>query len=37
MSLRTLRGLAPIALVLVLWQLFGDQDSINTPPPSAWY
>jgi len=37
MSLRTLPGLAPIALVLVLWQLFGDQDSINTPPPSAWW
>ncbi|WP_433380527.1 ABC transporter permease [Actinoplanes sp. CA-142083] len=37
MSLRTLRGLVPIALVIVLWQLFGTKDSITTPPPSAWW
>jgi ABC-type nitrate/sulfonate/bicarbonate transport system permease component len=37
MSLRTLRGLAPIALVLVLWQLFGNKESVTTPPPSDWW
>jgi len=37
MSWRTLRGLAPIALVIVLWQLLGNRDSTTTPPPSAWW
>ncbi|MDX6744183.1 ABC transporter permease [Actinocorallia sp. A-T 12471] len=29
-------GLAPLALVLLLWQLFGDPDSVNFPPPGEW-
>jgi ABC-type nitrate/sulfonate/bicarbonate transport system permease component len=37
MSWRTLRGLVPIALVIVLWQLLGNRDSTTTPPPSAWW
>jgi ABC-type nitrate/sulfonate/bicarbonate transport system permease component len=37
MSWRTLRGLLPIALVILLWQVLGDPDSTTTPPPSAWW
>ncbi|GAA3226411.1 ABC transporter permease [Actinocorallia longicatena] len=32
-----LTGLAPLALVLVVWQLLGDPDSANFPPPSSWF
>lgn len=37
MSFKILRGLVPIALALVLWQILGDPQSITTPPPSAWW
>ncbi|WP_169789917.1 ABC transporter permease [Actinoplanes subtropicus] len=37
MTLRTLRGLLPVALVLALWQVFGDKESVSAPPPSVWW
>jgi len=36
-SARSLRGLLLIALVLILWQLFGSKTSVTTPPPSQWW
>ncbi|MQA09364.1 MAG: ABC transporter permease subunit [Pseudonocardiaceae bacterium] len=32
-----LRGLLPLAALLVLWQLTGDPDSPYFPPPSEWF
>ncbi|MEU4667963.1 ABC transporter permease subunit [Amycolatopsis sp. NPDC023774] len=32
-----LRGLLPLALVLVLWQVIGDSSSTFFPPPAAWF
>lgn len=32
-----LRGLLPLALALVVWQLVGDPDSPYYPPPSTWW
>ncbi|MFI5613121.1 ABC transporter permease [Amycolatopsis sp. NPDC051903] len=32
-----LRGLLPLALLLVLWQVVGDSSSTFFPPPSAWF
>lgn len=32
-----LRGLLPLAALLVLWQLAGDPKSPYFPPPSQWY
>lgn len=29
-------GLAPLALLLALWQILGDPDSANFPPPASW-
>jgi ABC-type nitrate/sulfonate/bicarbonate transport system permease component len=37
MSWKSLRGLVPIAVVLVLWQVFGNPNSLTAPPPSAWW
>lgn len=37
MSLRSLRGFVPIAVVFVLWQLLGSADSPTAPAPSAWW
>jgi ABC-type nitrate/sulfonate/bicarbonate transport system permease component len=37
MSLRSLRGLIPIAVLLGIWQLVGDPHSLTTPAPSAWW
>jgi sulfonate transport system permease protein len=31
-----LRGLLPVLLVLVTWQLIGHSDSVFFPPPSQW-
>ena len=35
-GLRALRGLTPLALALLLWQLLGDASSPYFPPPSLW-
>jgi len=32
----SLRGLLPLVLVLVAWQLFSHSDSVFFPPPSQW-
>ncbi len=32
-----LRGLLPVAAVLVMWQLFGTSESLFFPPPSEWF
>jgi len=32
-----LRGLAPLVLLLALWQLLGDPTSPYFPPPSRWF
>ncbi len=32
-----IKGLVPLALLLALWQVLGDQDSTNYPPPSKWW
>lgn len=37
MSLRSLRGLLPIAVLLGIWQLLGNPHSLSTPAPSAWW
>ncbi|MFG1926950.1 ABC transporter permease [Cryptosporangium sp. NPDC048952] len=37
MNLKALRGLLPVAVVLILWQLVGDKNSVNAPPPSVWW
>jgi ABC-type nitrate/sulfonate/bicarbonate transport system permease component len=37
MSLRSLRGLIPIAVLLGIWQLVGSASSATTPAPSAWW
>ncbi|MFT4082253.1 MAG: ABC transporter permease [Nocardioides sp.] len=37
MSLRSLRGFVPLAVVFALWQIFGDPDSPTVPAPSAWW
>lgn len=37
MSLKSLRGLLPIAVLLGIWQLVGDPHSLTTPAPSAWW
>ncbi len=37
MTLRSLRGLIPIALLLGLWQLIGDPNSTTAPTPSTWW
>lgn len=31
------RGILPLVLALVLWQLVGNKDSPYFPPPSEWY
>lgn len=37
MTLRSLRGLIPIALLLGLWQLIGSPNSATAPTPSTWW
>jgi ABC-type nitrate/sulfonate/bicarbonate transport system permease component len=37
MSVKSLRGLIPIAAVLGIWQLVGNPSSLSTPAPSAWW
>lgn len=38
MRLRALRGLVPLALLLVVWQLVGSTDAASTTPaPSTWW
>lgn len=37
MSLRALRGLLPIAVLLGIWQLVGNPNSTTTPTPSTWW
>ena len=37
MSLRSLRGLIPIAALLGLWQLVGNPNSTTAPAPSSWW
>jgi ABC-type nitrate/sulfonate/bicarbonate transport system permease component len=37
MSLKALRGIIPIALLLLLWQLVGNVHSSSTPSPSTWW
>lgn len=37
MSLRSLRGLLPIAALLGIWQLVGNPDSATAPAPSSWW
>lgn len=37
MSLRSLRGLIPIAALLGLWQLVGSPSSTTAPTPSSWW
>jgi ABC-type nitrate/sulfonate/bicarbonate transport system permease component len=32
-----LKGLLPLILVLVVWQLVGDKSSSTLPPPSSWW
>lgn len=32
-----LRGLAPLVLLLVVWELLGDKNSALFPPPSTWW
>jgi ABC-type nitrate/sulfonate/bicarbonate transport system permease component len=32
-----LRGLVPLVVLLVVWQLVGDPHSASTPAPSAWW
>jgi ABC-type nitrate/sulfonate/bicarbonate transport system permease component len=40
-SLRTgispVQGLLPLALVLVVWQIFGEDNNLWAPRPSAWF
>jgi ABC-type nitrate/sulfonate/bicarbonate transport system permease component len=36
-SLKSLRGLVPIAVLLGIWQLLGNSHSLSTPAPSAWW
>lgn len=31
-----MRGLLPLAVLLLLWQLLGSDDSLSFPPPSTW-
>lgn len=37
MSWKTLRGLVPVVLLLLLWQVLGNPNSSATPAPSAWW
>ena len=37
MSLRSLRGLIPIAALLAVWQIVGDPNSATAPAPSSWW
>lgn len=37
MRLRSLRGLLPIAVLLGIWQLVGNTNSVTAPPPSTWW
>ena len=37
MSLKSLRGLLPLAVLLGVWQLLGDSHSPTSPAPSAWW
>jgi ABC-type nitrate/sulfonate/bicarbonate transport system permease component len=37
MSLRSLRGLLPIAALLGIWQLVGNPNSSSAPAPSSWW
>ena len=37
MSLRSLRGLIPIAALLGLWQIVGNPNSATAPAPSSWW
>lgn len=32
----TIRGLLPVAALLVVWQVVGDSDSLSFPPPADW-
>ena len=34
---RTLAGLAPLLVLLVAWQVLGDESSAFFPPPSKWW
>jgi ABC-type nitrate/sulfonate/bicarbonate transport system permease component len=36
-SWKTLRGLVPVVLLLLLWQVLGNPNSSATPAPSAWW
>ncbi|WGW11682.1 ABC transporter permease [Saxibacter everestensis] len=35
-SIPPLRGLLPLVVILVLWQLFGPAKSVYAPPPLSW-
>lgn len=35
-SIPPLRGLLPLVIALVLWQLLGPEKSVYAPPPSTW-
>lgn len=37
MSLKSLRGIIPIAVLLGIWQLVGNTHSATTPSPSTWW
>jgi ABC-type nitrate/sulfonate/bicarbonate transport system permease component len=36
-SLRSLRGLLPIAALLAIWQIVGNPNSATAPAPSSWW
>jgi ABC-type nitrate/sulfonate/bicarbonate transport system permease component len=37
MTWRSLRGFVPIAVLLLIWQLVGNTNSVTAPPPSTWW
>jgi NitT/TauT family transport system permease protein len=37
MRLSSLRGLIPLAVILLFWQLVGNPGSTTLPPPSQWW
>ncbi|MDA2891031.1 ABC transporter permease subunit [Mycolicibacterium sp. BiH015] len=36
-SVPALRGLLPLAVLLVLWQVWGQPTSLSLPPPAQWF
>ena len=36
-TIAPLRGLLPLVVILVLWQIFGPSQSVYAPPPGSWF